>query len=187
MSGVAPPTKDQIESDLARLEAAIRELKTQYDMFFNGALPRQPYELRADVERLIKRYANTPPRKYAHRFHLNSLVSRYNSLSELWSKTLRTLEEGARLPALRSKVGEVLARCRIQDPTRDQELLRLLHQNFVEARRRLGLSGSIPFSRFVECVAGQAEALQRKTGCRQVELRIILDEDAVRLKARPVR
>jgi hypothetical protein len=85
-----------IEADIERIEAGIRQLKIQYDMFFAGAIPKQPLELRSALERLLKRYTNAPLRKYAHRFHFSSLAARYTSLSELWAKTLKTMEEGDR-------------------------------------------------------------------------------------------
>ena len=81
-----------VDSELERLQVGLRQLKVQYDMFFAGSLPRQPHELRADLERIIKRLSGHPIRKYSQRFHLASLVSRFNAMSELWTKTLRTLE-----------------------------------------------------------------------------------------------
>ena len=84
----------ELDADLARLQSGIRQLKIQYDMFFAGSIPRQPFELRGEIEKIIRRYSSTPIQKYAPRFHFNSLVSRFNSLSELWAKTIRALEEG---------------------------------------------------------------------------------------------
>jgi hypothetical protein len=180
-----------VEADIARLETRLRELKIQYDMFFNGAIPRQPFELRADVERLIKRYSNAPIRKYAQRFHFNSLVSRFNSLSELWSKTIRTLEEGER-PAPgavgRARDEKILTTCRIHDPVKEQELLRFLHSRFLEARRKIGgVNGKVSFREFVRGVSSQAKTLRERSGCDEVELRIIVADRKVQLKARPGR
>lgn len=178
-----------IEADIARLESRIRQLKVQYDMFFNGAIQREPYELRADVERLIKRYSNAPIRKYAQRFHFNSLVSRFNSLSELWSKTVRTLEEGDRpVPGLleRTRTERVLTTCQIHDPVKEQEILRFMHSRFLEARRKIGeQNGRVTFSEFVRGVATQAKNLRKKSGCEQVELRLVVVDRKVQLKARP--
>ena len=180
-----------IEADIARLETRLRELKIQYDMFFNGALPREPFELRADVERLIKRHSNAPIRKYAQRFHFNSLVSRFNSLSELWSKTIRTLEEGDRpAPSVagRGNGEKVVTTCRIHDPVKEQELLRFLHSRFVEARRKIGdANGRVPFKDFVRGVSSQAKALRDRSGCDEIELRIVVVDRTVHLKARPGR
>lgn len=178
----------RIEDDIARLERSLRQLKIQYDMFFAGALPREPHELKANVQRLIKRYSNAPIRKYAHRFQFNSLVHRFNSFSELWSKTIRGLEEGEQpLPVVSDRAAEkVLTTCRVRDPLKEQDLLRHLHTSFVEAQRRLGSgNGQLPFDRFVRAIASQAQNLREKTRCSQIELRIIVEDRKVHLKARP--
>jgi hypothetical protein len=180
-----------IESAIERLEASLRQLKVQYDMFFNGALPREPYELRTDVERLIKRYSNAPIRKYAHRFHFNALVSRFNTLSELWTKTVRSMEEGDRPGAGASEriEGEqLLDKCRIHDPVKEHELLRLLHARFLEARRKMGGgNGKVTFQAFLRGVTSQAENLRKKAGCEEIELRLVVTDRKVHLKARPGR
>ena len=181
----------EIEAEIGRLETGIRQLKTQYDMFFAGSIPRQPLELRREVERIIKRHATASIRTYAVRFHYNSLVSRFNSLSELWAKTLRGLEEGERpLPAAlaRGANGEqVFARLTVNDPAGETERLRLLHTRLLEARRKAGEKGSVSFEKFVKSVDAQAAKLREKTGCAQVELRIILQGSKTVLKARPGR
>ena len=132
----------EIEADIRKLETGLRQLKIQYDMFFNGALKVQPLELRHQLERIIKRYRNASMSKYATRFHFNTLVSRFNSLTELWGKTLRSIEEGGlRNPAAMNQFHlreRLLARCRIDDPTRNDAAMRVLYQRFQEAREREG-------------------------------------------------
>lgn len=180
-----------IEADLERLESSLRQLKVQYDMFFAGALSREPYELRAKFDQLIKRYTNAPIRKYAHRFQFNAVVSRYNSLSEFWSKTLRSIEEGDRpTPALmdRGTAERVLTTCRVHDPLQEQEPLRILHERFLDARRRIdGQGGGLSFDSFLQGVVAQASRLQKKSGCDEVELRVVVENRKVHLKARPGR
>lgn len=183
---------NELDTDIARLEGAIRQLKIQYDMFFAGSIPKQPLELRAEVERLIKRHANTPIRKYAARFHFNSLVSRFNSLSELWSKTIRSLEEGDRpAPAVADRAGageQIVARCTIQDAAADKSHLKTLHARLLEARKKSGESnGKLAFETFVRSITAQAGKLREKTGCDKVELRVIVQDRKVVVKARPGR
>lgn len=180
-----------IEAEIARLESGIRQLKIQYDMFFAGAVPREPSELRDEIARLIRRTSNLPIRKYAHRFHLNSLVSRYNSMSELWGKTMRSREEGDRPPAQtadrRTSRGGV---CVLGESTGggDEFALRHLHREFVDARRQLDPEArAIPYDRFVAGIRSQADKLRRKSGCGEVELRIVVEGGAAQLKARPGR
>jgi hypothetical protein len=61
-----------IDAELDRLQVGLRQLKVQYDMFFAGSLPRQPVELRSELDRIVKRLSGTPIRKYSQRFHLAS-------------------------------------------------------------------------------------------------------------------
>jgi hypothetical protein len=182
----------ELEADIVRLESGIRQLKIQYDMFFAGSVPKQPHELRAEIERLIKRYANAPIRKYSARFHFNSLVSRFNSMSELWAKTIRTLEEGDRpAPAVADRAGsgeQVVARCTIQDPSGEKAHMKLLHARLLEARKKSGEpAGKLSFDSFVRSVSAQAGKLREKTGCAKVELRVIVQDRKVVVKARPGR
>lgn len=182
----------EVEHDLERLESGIRQLKVQYDMFFAGAVPKQPHELRAELERIIKRYSHAPIRKYAVRFHFNSLVSRFNSMSELWSKTLRNLEEGDRpAPAVADRHARdesVVATCHVGDPVREREHLKALHAKFVDARRRSGDGeASVSFESFVKGIASQAGKLREKAGCEKIELRVVIKDRKVQLKARPGR
>lgn len=181
-----------VEADIGRLDVAIRQLKIQYDMFFAGALPREPVELRAEVDKIIRRHTYTPFHKYAHRFHFNALVSRYNSLSELWGKTTRTLEEGDRkLPSSAEKLGikeHLLARCKVADTAVDVSSLRRLHTRYVDARRRFdGESRAPSFDSFVRGIDAQLQRLRKESGCDQIELRLVQRDDKIQLKARPGR
>lgn len=182
----------ETEEDLAPLEAGLRQLKIEYDMFFAGATPKPPIELRASIERTIKRYSQTSFRHYATRFRFNSIVSKFNSLSELWAKMLRNVEEGDRpAPAVADRAGagaRVMATCRVKDPSREHESLRHLHARYLELRKKLGSAdGKLSFESFVAGVANQAKKLREKAGCREVELRLVVEDRKVHLKARPGR
>ena len=186
------PLSAELDADIVRLESGIRQLKIQYDMFFAGSIPKQPHELRAEIERTIKRYANAPIRKFASRFHFNSLVSRFNSLSELWAKTLRSLEEGDRpAPAVADRAGsgeQIVARCTIKDPSGDKGHLEVLHARLLEARKKSGENGAkLSFESFARSIAAQAGKLREKTGCDKVEVRVIVQDRKVVVKARPGR
>lgn len=182
----------ELDGDLPRLESGIRQLKIQYDMFFAGSIPKQPLELRTELERIIRRHSTTPIRKYAARFHFNALVSRFNSLSELWAKTLRSLEEGDRpAPAVADRAGaseQVIARCTVRDPAREREIVRLLHSRLLDARKKAGdTTGKLSFESFVLTLSAQAGKMREKTGCDKVDLRVIVLDRKVVVKARPGR
>jgi hypothetical protein len=182
----------ELENDLARLEVGIKRLKVQYDMFFAGSIPRQPFELRNEIEKIIRHHTRNPIRKYAYRFHFNALVSRFNSMSELWAKTLRALEEGDRpAPAVADRAGsgeQLVAQCTVLDPTHEQGNLKLFHARLLDARKKAGDGpGTLPFDTFLRSISTQAAKLREKTGCDKVELRVIIHDRKVAVRARPGR
>jgi hypothetical protein len=180
-----------LEADIDRLERMIRQLKIQYDMFFAGGLKQEPFELRRQVDRLVKMHLNSPIPKYAQRFRFHAVVSRYNSMSELWGKTLRAMEEGdhrslvVRSPDVRERL---LARCKVSNPGKDEEALKALYRRFVDARQRTGeAKRQISYQKFVRGVSRQTENLQKTAGCAEIELRLVIQDQKVQLKARPGR
>ena len=182
----------ELEAELGRLESGIRQLKIQYDMFFAGSIPKQPLELRNELERIIRRHSATPIQRYASRFHFNALVSRFNSLSDLWAKTLRGLEEGDRpAPAVADRAGgaeQIIAHCTVTDPTVQTDLLKLLHSRLLDARKKAGEApDKVSFEKFVLAISGQAQKMREKTGCAKVDLRVIVVDRKVTVKARPGR
>jgi len=182
------PSTAQVEADLARLETAIRELKIQYDMFFAGSRKLPPRELHAQVEKFIRRYLNSPMPRYANRFHFNALVSRFNSHAELWAKSVRKMEEGDRRSPVADPHGlreKLVARCRTADPKGDEEAMRGLYKRFQEAQRRVGREGrTVSYDRFVQGISAQTSRLQESTGCGEIELRLVICDDKVQLRAR---
>ena len=88
------PPISEIERDMQRLEASIRQLEAEYNMFFAGRLPKPPWETRSRVEALIKQYDRAYIQNYGDRFRFNTLQSRYQSFVDLWDKALRGREEG---------------------------------------------------------------------------------------------
>ncbi len=185
-----PGMSPSLEADIRRLEVGIRQLKVQYDMFFAGALKREPIELRQQLEKIIKRHANSPIQKYAQRFHLNTVIARFNSLSELWSKTMRLREEGDRpAPAvadLETPRERLVARCRVHGVKGEEAELQRLYKRFVEARRRVGgEKREISYQKFIRGVSAQTQSLHKQSGCGEIELRVVVHDHKVLLKARP--
>lgn len=79
----------ELDQQLGRLEDDIRKLKIDFDIFFNGATKRPPFEARARLESYIKRIADNRNLSYSQRYYFNTLVSRFTSYRELWRRTLR--------------------------------------------------------------------------------------------------
>jgi len=182
-----PGDHARIEADIQRLESGIKQLKVQYDMFFAGALKTEPWELKNQLERLVKFYRTAPIQKYQYRFHINALISRFNTMSELWGRSVRDFEEGGRSRQRDENVRErLLARCRVSETEVEDPSLKRLYDQFSRAREQSG-KGNVSYSKFVRGVAAQAQQLQKNSGCAEIELRLVVKDQQVQLKARPVR
>ncbi|MGQ0540899.1 MAG: hypothetical protein ACT4O9_03485 [Blastocatellia bacterium] len=82
-----------IDQEIARLEDAIRKLKIDFDIYFNGATKRPPLEARARLESNIKRISDNRSLSFAQRYQLTTLISRFTSYRELWRRTLKAKGE----------------------------------------------------------------------------------------------
>jgi hypothetical protein len=198
---MAEPTSP-IEEELNRLEVLIRQLKQQYDIFFSGAAPRQPFETRKEVDTLVKTLGATRMQRFADRYRYNSLAGRFQTYCELWSKMLRTREEGVRggtrvgpppappAPAAPAPPPseQVVFRSRFRDPTVEDDSFKTFYDRYIEAKRAAGDGGQVvAYSTFLKQIAQKTEAIKVKSGCASVAYSIVVREGAVTLKAAPVK
>jgi len=186
----ATPTVDE---QLGRLEEDVRRLKVEFDIYFNGASKRPPYDTKSRVETLIKRLADDRSLSFAQRYRYNSVVARFNSFRELWRRTMQEREEGrdaaasarmnARVEANAVAAEPVTFVC--QDAHRDVPLVRNLYDALVEAKNRCGESvDDLSFPRFHRLIAQKADALKDRAGCEQVRFSIDVEGGRVSFKAK---
>ena len=198
--------QNPIEESLGRIETSIRQLKTQYDMFFAGAMPRQPYEVRKELETLINVIGNTKMQRFADRYRFNSLATKYQSMVELWNKMIRAKEEGRLRPGVPGFVEPV--RRRPVDPTpppvpaakllpgdrftikeagAQDPSLRLFYDKFLQASQQSGAArgSAVSFETFARQIGRKTAAMRVKSGCDAVSFSIVVKEGGVTLKANP--
>jgi len=180
-----------VDEDIHRLDVGLRQLKVQYDMFIAGSLKRQPLEQRSQLERIVKKYSDKPMRNYAQRFRFAALVSRFNCFSERWGKTIRSMEEGDhRNPAMLDRYNireRMLARASLGGGGESDRDLRRLHGLYAVEARRLGGKPPPPFEVFLRGVRVKTQKLRDRSGCAEIELRVIVRDEKIQLKARPRR
>jgi hypothetical protein len=186
-----PPISD-IERDMQRLEASIRQLEAEYNMFFAGRLPKPPWETRNRVEALIKQYDRAYIQNYGDRFRFNTLQSRYQSFVDLWDKALRGREEGRasgpfagrqKEPAsAKSADDKVVHATSFKDPLKEMDKLHDLYNSLVEARREIG-EDAVPFHKFADLVKTQVKKLT-SDGHGEVAFRVAVKDGKVNFTAK---
>jgi hypothetical protein len=190
--GDTPPTPDE---QLTRLEEDIRRLRIEFDIFFNGAAKRPPYDTKGRVETLIKRLGDDRTLTYAQRFRYNSLIARYNAFRDLWRRTMQGREEG-RDPMAAARA---LARQQVQttaspifyvcdDAHKEVETVKNLYDSLINAKRSCGESvEDLSFPRFHSLIASKADGLKERLGCERVKFSVTIENGHVSFKAKAER
>lgn len=190
-----------LEEDLVVIEASIRQLQIEWDKFFGGVERKPPTDLKTRLEALLRRHANAEIRNNAERFRYQTLTARYASMSELWMKKLRAMEEGRPMGLHGSKVppppppaaraseprpAAAPAEYRVRRPDAETEVVRALFEQYQQARTRAGEAG-VKFESFQKVIAQQASRILTEKGGQAVEFRVETKDGKVSLKAKAVK
>ena len=168
-----------------QLEGRIRELRIEFERYFNGALAIPPLELRDGVQGEIKRLRNRPGTSFADHYRLQGLEARFNSLSELSNRRLREREEGrsgSHRPSPEPPRFDLNEGISFGDSFPEDAVYALYH----------GLRGTSAGPRFdlmsfKSYLAQQTAAIQAKTGCSEVRFRVVHEDGQPKLKAKPIK
>src|SRR5687767_4569842 len=179
-----------IGRDLTALEAELKRLEAEYNMFFAGRLPRPPWETRTRVEGIVKRLDRGHIANTGERFRFNTLQSRYAAFIDLWDRGLKAREEGRpgpfaqppprtvdRKPEGPRPEDRIMHVTTFSDPLREMDKLHDLYDSLVEARREVGQE-QIPFHKFADLVKTQVSTLKDKGGV-EVAFRVAMKDGKV--------
>ncbi len=183
----------EFDQALRALEADLRKLEAEYNMFFAGQLPRPPWETRAHVEQTVKRLERTGTISgtYAERFRLHTLQSRFATFVDLWDRGLRAREEGRPGPFSRKGRSEAAAQPQgdrvvyvtvFSDPVHELDRLRELYESITEVRQELG-EAQVPFHKFAGLIRDKVATL-RKRGAPEVAFRVTVHDAKITFSAR---
>ena len=85
---------DAIDEELRMLDFKLAQLKRDYDQYFLGNRPREPVQLRSEINKAVIELTNTAIKNTASRFKFTSVCSRYQAFRRQWDETLRKIEAG---------------------------------------------------------------------------------------------
>ena len=189
--------REEIDRELQVLEAELKRLEAEYNMFFAGRLPRPPWETRSRVEGIVKRLDRRHISNYGDRFRFTTLQSRFQSFVDLWDRGLRAREEGrpgpfAQPPPASAAAAvpkrprdRVLHVATFHDPLREMDKVQQLYDSLAEARREAG-QDAIPFHRFADLIRTQVTTL-RAQGGSEVAFRVAVKDGKVAFTARALK
>lgn len=88
-----------LEEDLGRIEEGTAKLQKDWERFFSGQEKKAPFEAKQRLDRLIRRYIGVEIRNNVDRFRFQAMTAKYNTLSDMWNRRLRAIEEGRHVPS----------------------------------------------------------------------------------------
>ena len=189
------PIASDLERELNVLEAELKRLEAEYNMFFAGRLPRPPVETRSRVEGMVRRLDRMHISNTGTRFRFSTIQSRFAKLVELWNRTQRVREEGGAgavskaPPPPREKASRpadrILSVATVADPQRDDDKVRELYESLSSARREAG-EDTISFPKFVDLLKTQIGSLAKDAG-GEVMFRVAVEQGKVAFTARAVK
>lgn len=181
-----------VDDQLTRLEEDIRRLKVEFDIYFNGAAKRPPYDTKSRVESTIKRLGDDRTMTFVQRYRYNALTARYTAFRELWRRTLQGREEGrdplaaaraATAQAARETATPVVLTC--ADAHTDVTTVKQIYEALVTAKQKCGESTEeLSFPRFHHLIATRTDNLKKQLSCSRVRFSIETKDGHVHFKAR---
>lgn len=194
-----------MEADIRGCEAALQELRIQYEQYFAGILRRPPL---VEEERLRQTIAVLRGRatRGANRFRLENLHQRMLSYQRMWARTVRSIEEGTHrrdVERARKLLGEGRGGeapdgggqaprkgCGDGDPTRpqtdmlDDAKLQRLYRAWMEARKRCNETSRAPsFDQMAASLRKQVPQLVGKHGGKPIDFQVVIREGKTHLRA----
>jgi hypothetical protein len=191
-AGMSVDNQPTVDEQLKRLEEDIRRLKIEFDIYFNGAAKRPPYDTKSRVETLLKRLGDDRTLTFAQRYLFNSLTARYTSFRELWRRTMQGREEGrdaaqAARASARDEASHTDSSTTFicDDAHRDVPTVKQLYDALIEAKLKCGEpTEDLSFPRFHHLIATKTDNLKERTGCDRVRFSIDVEGGRVSFKAK---
>jgi len=172
---------------LDELDRQVRQLRIDFERYWNGALPFPPDDLRGRIQNQLKALRNVSMRSAVESFRMGDLEARFNSYNELWNRRVRDREEGR---SQNHPPVTVAARPKLFDPEAGIVVAERVEPEAAEALYAALARGpdgpKFDLASFRSYLERQTAALRGKTGCSAVLFRLAAEDGKLKLKARPV-
>ena len=172
---------DESKEMLDRLEADLVALKHEYDLFFNGKRRAEPMKERKALETKLLVGSRRTIVGNADQLRFNNISGRYWTFANLWTRTVRDLEEGR---MHRDTGGNVRRTTAARTEPVDRDQIDRAAEALLEARRSCGLGGEaseIPSLR--DTLYARALEISASGGGKKVEFVVSVEGGKPKVKA----
>jgi len=179
--GKGTTVADESKEMLDRLELDLASLKHEYDLFFNGKRRAEPMKERKELEAKLLVGSRRSIVGNADQLRFNNISGRYWAFANLWTRTVRDLEEGRMHRDTGGSVRRTSAERR--EPV-DREHVDRAAEALLEARRSCGLPGDASdIASLRETLYARALEISASGGGKKVEFVVSVEEGKPKVKA----
>ena len=172
---------DESKSMLDRMELDLVALKHEYDLFFNGKRRAEPIRERKELEAKLLAGSRRTIVGNADQLRFNNISGRYWAYANLWTRTVRDLEEGRMHRDIGGRVRRTSAER--SEPV-DREHVDRAAEALLEARRSCGLDGDpSDFPSLRETLYARALEISASAGGKKVEFLVSVEGGKPKVKA----
>jgi hypothetical protein len=186
-----------IDDDLHLLDVKVKTLRRDYEHYFCGNRPREPRQLRQEVERILRLWSNKHIQNTASRFQFSNLNSRYFAFRQHWDRTLREIEYGTyKRHLFKADLHDLeraeRAKAGAPNPTHDaadrSKVEKETIASYLDTRMACGESvKGLSETKVKAFLDKQRDTLKEKFKCKDVNFRVEVVNGKAKLKATPVR
>jgi hypothetical protein len=172
---------DDPKEMLDQLEAALADLKQQYELFFSGKRRSEPMQERKGLETKLLVWSRRAIVNNSDQLRFNNISGRFWAYANLWTRTARDLEEGR---LRRDPSGTVARGGEERKEPVDREHLERVTSELLEARRSCGVGGDAsegPALR--DTLYARALDISSSAGGKKVEFRVTVEDGKPKIKA----
>jgi len=176
-----------VPEDIELFERSLQDLIVKYEQYFLGLEKRAPLKLLEMTEKLSRKYVGTHIPNTMLKFKVNALNLRFHSYRQYWERINRLIEEG-KYSRERFKMAlhekEKVATKADQPPPRSE--LEQLYTEYLDARKACNLPvDNVSLDVIASTIEKSRPAIMDKYRCNAVEFRVVIENGAPKIKARP--
>jgi hypothetical protein len=193
-------TPVSMKETLKILDARLKQVKLDYEHYFQGSRPREPAMARAEMQKQFVRLSNGSIKNTADRFRFNSLNSRFMVFKRQWDETLRKMETGTydrhvfkanlrdRERGRPQEAGSAAAKVAAETKPGDAGKSDDIYSRYVDAARSCGQNvDNLTPDKLQAVIRKQEQAIKEKHGAEKVKFRVEVEGGKVKLKATVVK
>lgn len=184
----ADDSSGDVRAGLEQFEAAIADLKVEYEQFFSGVLATPPEKSHNEVKRMLRQLRKAPFKNSAMNYRLRMLEMRLSTLNTYWQRVMREREAGTyRRDVFKAKIREKKiadeARAKTGAGKAERAIKTLFDSYRAALEKQSGGAQNLSFEAFEKSLLKRAKDFKEKHPGKRVSFKVVVKDGKVSVQA----